>query len=158
MIREKELTEGEINTARGQLDDEAGLQASLGLMERRAYDPNHYKYWEITRHVRAIGQMRNPSWLKFSLEDGANLDNRLRRFKTPSGINAAVTWFLQGTRFGVEASEADQDRKLIAFLGDLSDLADKVTYTPTIREVFELMVKPDTKGPTVYDLFQKSVI
>lgn len=158
MIREKELTDGEINAAVSEHHDEAGLQASLGLMERRSFDANHYRYWEITHHVRAISQMRHPSLLKFSPEDAANSVRRLRSLRTPRAINAAVTWYLQGKQFGIDAIEADQNQRLVAFLGDLSDLADKVVKPFTIKEAYELFAKPDFKDSSVYTQLQKDII
>ena len=94
--------------------------------------------------------------LKFSINDAANSVRKLRSYKTPAGINAAVTWFIQGTQFGLEASEADQERRLIAFLGNLCDLADKIVSPLTVKEVYGLMVKPDKKSEIIQ--FQKDLI
>jgi|SRR3990167_903239 len=136
MIREKELTDKEINTAIGLHDDEAGLQASLGLMERSGLDPQNYQYWSITRHVRAIACLRDPSWLEFSLEDGSNSRRQLRRYKTPSGVNVAVTWFLQGIIFGADANEVDwQERKLPVFIGNITRLSRLLERTITVEDL-----------------------
>src|SRR3989344_4256150 len=126
MIKEKELTIEEINKAVGQHND---------------------VYGDITRHIRAIACMREPSWLKFSLEDGSNSTRQLRRYKTPKGVNAAVTWFLQGMRFGTDTNEADwQENRLGGFMASLVRLSNLLGRPATVNEVYEVFRPSNPKN------------
>lgn len=151
--RERELSVKEIEVAIGQHVDEAGLQAYLGTMELRN-QPVGYRHEEITNHIRAISILRRPSFERNSINDAANATNRLHRYRTPSGINAAVIWFLEGERYGTQVNEHEwQTRKLrdnLVALDQLGRLTGKVIGPLEALELISTVLDDPRKTPVDY--------